>query len=68
LILKTNGIEVEENVYQQSSLPLVNMTNVDAWMRGKELVKGVTARWLVPVVAAGGVDALVMVVNVSKEV
>ncbi len=66
--MKTNGIEVEENVYQQSSLPLVNMTNVDAWMRGKELVKGVTARWLVPVVAAGGVDALVMVVNVSKEV
>jgi hypothetical protein len=55
------------NSDQSSSfnLPLVNMSALKLWANEKPLVKGVSPRWVVPIVASK-VDSLIMVLNISQ--
>ena len=42
------------------------MTNIRSWANSKDMVKGVSARWLVPIVTNEKVDSLIMVMNISQ--
>lgn len=49
-----------------SSLPLINISDIENWAANKDLVRGVSNRWFVPM-KTQGTDTLLLVMNITKE-
>ena len=63
---KLQGINLMESSSSGNQIPLVSREAVEDWASKYDIIRGVSPRWLVPVVV-GRTDSLILVADVMKE-
>lgn len=57
----------DESSLQDVNIHLVNISELEEWRDAHDLVRGISPRWLIPMVTQNTTDTLLMVMNISHE-
>lgn len=61
-----HGINLMQNGRNSPNIPLVTKKPIDEWAEKYEIIRGVSPRWIVPVVV-NRTDSLILVSNITNE-